>query len=81
MNSNELSNVSGIKISGSDSSDYFIKTNGGIDTNTYLQSADLSALESKTQNQTATDSRTTFDKGIQFKLRDGSGDVFFTYVK
>ena len=35
MNSNELSNVSGIKISGSDTSDYFIKTNGGIDTNTY----------------------------------------------
>ena len=36
----------------------------------------VNALENKTQNLNATSSGTVFDKGIQFKLRDGSGDLF-----
>ena len=30
--------------------DYFIKTNGGIDTNNYLQTADFSSFENKTEH-------------------------------
>ena len=71
MDAKELLNVSGVKISGADTSNYFIKSNGTVDTNTYLQSADLSALETKTQNITGSTTLNTFTKGSIFKLSTG----------
>ena len=75
MDAKELLNVAGVKISGADNSDFFIKTNGGIDTNTYLQSADLSELESKTQNIESSNVINTITKTTKFKL---SNSYIFT---
>ena len=72
MDAKELLNVSGVKISGADASNYFIKSNGTVDTNTYLQSADLSALETKTQNMSATSTITTIEKSAQFRLSNSN---------
>jgi hypothetical protein len=68
MDAKELLNVSGVKISGADTSNYFIKSDGSVDTNTYLKSADLSALETKTQHITANISNTIFNKTIFHRL-------------
>ena len=74
MNDNSLFNVSAIKISGFDTSNFFIKTDGTIDENDYIQANDIviTDLQTKTQNITASSVITTIEKSSQFRLSNSN---------
>ena len=70
INANDLENVGSIKISGFETSNFFIKTDGTIDENDYIQATDtvITDLQNKTQLIIANSTRTTFNKSSQFRL-------------
>ena len=70
LNANDLSNVGSIKISSFENSNFFIKTDGTIDENDYIQATDtvITDLQAKTQNITANGTINTITKTSQFKL-------------
>ena len=77
MNSNEISNLSGIKI-GSGNDNFFVKSNGTTDSNIYLtsSSSDITNLQTKTQNITATANETVLSKYTKVILREAEPDFF-----
>ena len=78
MNGKNLNAVSSITFSGFETSNFFIKSNGLIDENDYIQATDtvITDLQAKTQNISATSTQTTFTKNNTFIIPDGTLDTF-----
>ena len=78
MNAKNINNVSSITISGFASSNFFLKTDGTIDENDYItaSSTEITNLQNKTQNITASSIETTFNKNNTFILSTGGSDYF-----
>ena len=78
LNANNLSNVGSIKISSFENSNFFIKTDGTIDENDYLQATDtvITDLQAKVQNQTAIPNATTLNGYTTVILREAEPDFF-----
>ena len=78
LNGKNLNNVSSITISGFETSNFFIKSDGTIDENDYIQATDtvITALQAKTQNISATPTTTFFTKNNTFIIPDGSSEIF-----
>ena len=73
MNNNEINNLSAIKF-GSGTDNYFVKSNGTLDQNSYLTSTsiDITNLQNKTQNITATPTSTTLTNNVYSTCTDAT---------